>query len=518
MVQIGSDCMRNIKRYLAVIISITTIFTCIPQVCLAETQADENAEKYTVGEMGGYLRGNSTVIKTIAKDKKFSARQGHGFAAENANNLVDVYQGKKATVVGDNNIANGADRKIINRNGDITWIQDKYYKSASESIDACFDEGGFRYFDSNNKPMQIEVPSDQYDDAVNCMVKKIREGKVKGITNPDEAGNIVKKGNCTYKQAVNISKAGNVDSLLYDAVNGVLTCTSAVGIGFVLDYAVNIINGESVTDSLKSAVASGFQTGGVVFATYVISSQLARTGISKAFTPTIEAVTKHFGKNFAESILTTNGVGTATLTTTQMVSKATELLKNQAIFAVVTVAVLETGDVIEIFRGRISKEQFISNLAVTASSVVSGIGGYYAGGAVGTLICPGPGTVIGGIAGGIILGGVGSYLADLAAKAIYEGDGEKMYSIIEDKFSELANDYVVNETEAKSVVDVLNKKLDDKTLKDMYSSKDRAEYARNLIEPLFESQVAKREKIEAPTEEDIRTELLSDLDEIVFIH
>ena len=52
----------------------------------------------------------------------------------------------------------------------------------------------------------------------------------------------------------------------------------------------------------------------------------------------------------------------------------------------------------------------------------------------------------------------------------------------------------------------------------MYSSKDRAEYARNLIEPLFESQVAKREKIEAPTEEDIRTELLSDLDEIVFIH
>ena len=93
-----------------------------------------------------------------------------------------------------------------------------------------------------------------------------------------------------------------------------------------------------------------------------------------------------------------------------------------------------------------------------------------------------------------------------------------MYAIIEDTYTELANDYIVTEGEAKEIADSLNKKLSDKTLKDMYSSKDRKEFAKNLMEPLFESQVAKREKITPPSEEEIRSELVSDLDEIVFIY
>lgn len=108
---------------------------------------------------------------------------------------------------------------------------------------------------------------------------------------------------------------GNVDSLVYDAANGVVVSIGVVAIGFVLDYAYNIINGEGVTDSLKSAVVSGFKTGGVVFATYVVSSQLAKT----------------------------SGTDTATLTTAQLTTKAATALKNQAIFTVVTVAVLDSG-------------------------------------------------------------------------------------------------------------------------------------------------------------------------------
>ena len=71
----------------------------------------------------------------------------------------------------------------------------------------------------------------------------------------------------------------------------------------------------------------------------------------------------------------------------------------------------------------------IFNLAVTASSVVSGVGGYYVGGAIGLLILPGPGSTIGSVAGGIIFSYAGDYLARLAANAIYEGDGNKMYAI-----------------------------------------------------------------------------------------
>lgn len=262
--------MRKIKRYVAIIMSITALFTSIPQICLADMPDSDEDSKYTIGEVGGYLKGNSAAIKTIAQDRKFSAYQGHAFAAENANNLIDVFQGKNATVVGNNNLLNEPDRKIINRNGDITWVQDKYYDSASRSIGACFDENGFRYFDSENRPMQIEVPSDQYEDAVKYMEKRISDGQIEGVTNPDEARNIVRKGHVTYEQSKNIAKAGNVDSLVYDAANGVVVSTGTVAIGFVLDFAYNIINGESLADSLKSSVAYGFKTGGVVFATYVV--------------------------------------------------------------------------------------------------------------------------------------------------------------------------------------------------------------------------------------------------------
>lgn len=45
---------------------------------------------------------------------------------------------------------------------------------------------------------------------------KILEGKVDGVTNPNEASKIVKQGSVTYQQAKNIARAGNIDSLVFD--------------------------------------------------------------------------------------------------------------------------------------------------------------------------------------------------------------------------------------------------------------------------------------------------------------
>ena len=43
------------------------------------------------------------------------------------------------------------------------------------------------------KGMQLEVPKDQYDEALGIMGDKIREGKVEGFTNPADAKKIIKK-------------------------------------------------------------------------------------------------------------------------------------------------------------------------------------------------------------------------------------------------------------------------------------------------------------------------------------
>ena len=70
--------------------------------------------------------------------------------------------------------------------------------------------------------MLLEAPKDQYEQAVNLMREKIKEGKVAGVTDPEEAQTLVKAGCVTFKQARNIAKAGNIDSLLFDAKQSVV--------------------------------------------------------------------------------------------------------------------------------------------------------------------------------------------------------------------------------------------------------------------------------------------------------
>jgi len=49
-------------------------------------------------------------------------------------------------------------------------------------------------------------------------------------------------------------------------------------------------------------------------------------------------------------------------------------------------------------------------------------------------------------------------------------------------------------------------------------SDDREAFAEQFLSPLFEQEIAKREKMEEPTEEELRAALLEQLDGVVFIH
>ena len=60
---------------------------------------------------------------------KFQAAQGHGFAAEQANNLHDILTGKDAKIVGGDNAKDGPDRMVNGVN-----IQTKYCHDAASSV------------------------------------------------------------------------------------------------------------------------------------------------------------------------------------------------------------------------------------------------------------------------------------------------------------------------------------------------------------------------------------------------
>lgn len=111
----------------------------------------------------GITFGNVSNASTAYGEEKFHASRGHGFAAERANTLYDKYTGKKTSIIGDDNAKNGADRVV---NG--VQIQSKYCKTGGKCISECFENGRFRYINSNGTHMQIEVPSDKYEAAISA--------------------------------------------------------------------------------------------------------------------------------------------------------------------------------------------------------------------------------------------------------------------------------------------------------------------------------------------------------------
>ena len=447
---------------------------------------------------------------------KYGATRGHGFAAERANHLYDTVTGKDAHIVGDDNAKNGADRLV-----DGVSIQSKYCSTGSKCIKECFDETGkFRYLNADGSPMQIEVPSDKYDDAVRAMEERIRRGQVPGVTDPKEAKNIVRKGHFTYEQAKNIAKFGTVESLSYDAVNGAIIGATTFGITTVLSFAVSVWNGKNFDDALHDAVSSGLQVGGVAFATAVLAGQLTKAGAYGLVANTSEQIVRIMGPKASSVLVNAFRSGTNIYGAAAMKS-AQKLLGSNIITGVASVVVLSTFDVVNIFRGRISGAQLFKNLVNTSASVAGGTAGWAAGASAGAALgsfVPGIGTAIGGVVGGLFGAFAGGSAAGKVASAVtdefIEDDAKEMVGIIEDEFQLLAVDYLLNQSEAEEAVEYLAGEITGASLKDMYASSNRHAFARKLIVPNIERVAKSRRRISLPSQDKMVESLKNVLEEI----
>lgn len=168
--------------------------------------------------------------------------------------------------------------------------------------------------------------------------------------------------------------------------------------------AISIWNGEEPTVALKNAAFSGIKIGGTTLVTTVLASQIAKSSISGAMTPSFQALAKTLSPKAYAALANAFRSGT-TLTGGAAINSAAKLLKGNAITAVVTTAVLTSFDVKDIVLGRISGAQLAVNFAKTTTTVVGGTGGWLGGSTVGTMVLPGVGTVVGGLVGSLVAGG-----------------------------------------------------------------------------------------------------------------
>lgn len=453
-------------------------------------------------------------VNILFEEEKIHARQGHGFAAERANTLYDRVTGKKAEIVGDDNALNGADRLV-----DGVLIQSKYCATGKRCIDECFDGNTFRYL-HDGKPMVIEVPSDKYSDAVKAMESRIKAGQIPGVSDPQNAKDIVKKGHFTYNQALNLAKAGTIESLTYDAVNGTVLSLKAGSITFFISFAVSLWRGEKTENALKIATASALKANGTVFITHILGSQLSKAGLNSLLVGSSEAVVKLMGPKASAVIINLFRGSEKAIYGAAAMKSCSKLLRGNLITGTITVVVLSSADIVRIFRGRISLAQLLKNAGVTTVGVAAGTGGYLVGkaggtaagakigAAIGTFFAPGIGTTagaaIGGIVGGLVVGAGAGTLASKGSKKVLdhfiEDDAEKMIRIIEDRFKELSQDYLLNKKEAEAIAQRLQQQLKAKTLRDMFASESRKRFADDMLIPIIKAELKlSRKKVSLPS-------------------
>lgn len=456
-------------------------------------------------DIAGYSSGVVGSASNYADNVVFNSVRGHGFAAEKVNHLHDVFTGKDAKLVGGDNAKNGADRIV---NG--TQIQTKYCNSGSKCISEAFKDGQLRYWNADGTPMQIEVPSDKYDSAVQAMEERIKKGQVKGLSNPEKAKEIVIKGSYTYEQAKNIAKAGTIESLSYDAVNGVEVAGTAMGVSSVISFAVAIWNKEELDVALEKACHEGLRIGSIVWVSSILTAQVGKTGIEQGLRGSTDWAVNQMGPKAASWIANSVRSGSSSLSGGAAMKSASKLLRGNIVAGTVTTLVLSSADFVRLFDGRVSGKQVFKNFTRTAAGVAGGTGGWMGGASVGAAVgsaIPLIGTAVGGIVGGII----GSLAGGSAATAVtsdvldsfIEDDAKEMLSIVEESFGQLAEDYLLTENEAKSVIDEFQAIDIANVLRDMYASSDRVEFARSFLEPSCENQLRQRPKIKLPSDEKI---------------
>ncbi len=444
-----------------------------------------------------FVATTSTQLESAAHNDRltrFNARQGAGYAAEQGNNLIDTLHGRKVEPVGDNLAKNGADRSV---NGQL--IQTKYYQTAQQSVNSAFGKDGqYKYLD-NGKPMQLEVPSEQYEKAIEIMRKKIAEGKVPGTTDPNDAEKLVRKGNITYRQSVQLAKAGTIESLTFDAVHGAVIAANTFGIATTITFAKAMWDGEEPHKAMDMAMYNGFKMGGIAFGTSVLSAQLTRTGLNKMLLgPSIDVV-KLLPSKVRHAMVNAMREGASIYggAATQNLAK---LLRSNVIASGAFILVMSAGDICDAFRGRISAKQLFKNIM----TVVGGVGGATIGGVVGATVgsffgVPTIGYYVGSVVGGTV-GGSGT---NAVMNKFIEDDAVEMLRIINERLVIQAQEYLLGEDELEVLLEDLNIVLVQEKMLLMFASKDRIKFADDMLKELIEKIISWRVRILLPPDNEI---------------
>lgn len=385
----------------------------------------------------------TNAIGQFVDNKKIFAigGQGHGFAAEQANNMIDKLKGKDATVIGGDNKKWGADRLVNGQE-----IQTKYFKTASRSVGAMFDgqDGMYKYIDKNGNAMPTEVPLDQYEKAVESMRTKITEGRVPGVSNPEQAKDLVVKGSVTYDQAKNITKFGTVEGLMFDAGEGAVLSLYAGSASLVLNFSQQYWIHKDPKKAIQGSLVIASKAYGRSFVTMVLTQQLHRL-------PAIQSISIVVPKSMTGFLARGLNV---------KATQVNQALKGTMVSSAVIISVSASIDLYRVINNTITASQFVKNTTVTTGAVAGSVTGMIVGRALGATLgsIGGP---VGSFIGGAILGTAGSKITKTVMDKFIEDDIIVRQRLIKYKLKTISEQFMLSNDEVGVLINYCVPKLNE---------------------------------------------------------
>jgi hypothetical protein len=407
--------------------------------------------------------------------------QGHGPGAEHANSYLDRLIGRFAKSVGADNAKNGADRIV-----DGAKVQTKYCKTAGKSVGQAFDENKrYRYWDGE-KPMQLEVPRDQYEKALADMRRRIKQGHMQPVTDPDEAVNIIRKGHLTYEHARNLTKFGTWESLTYDAAEGMVAGAGSATIGFSITAGLVYIRTGDAKVALQAAVIQAGKSGLVAAVSHVGAQQLHRIELVQSALQHVEL--SCLSPSVQKALMAGYGVTS--------VNHLNYALRGNIVSAVVSVALTSVPDVYRLIRREVTLAKLKRTVVTGTGAAVGGAAGMVAGGAVGSAVAGPFGTWAGKIIGGSLGAMAVGALIDAFFAEQKDREREAANAHFRAHLEHLALGFSLSEEELRCVIrNFLRLSNDEMHQKILAGKNNGRQYLNSVLKPIVVGVVKQRDYI-----------------------
>lgn len=470
-----------------------------------ESSSYDFSDSATMGEIETLNFEQTTFNAAYGSDQ---SQTGHGIYAEEGSTILDKLNGEQSTVVGRDNAKNGPD-KLVNGKP----VQCKFCKTASSSVSACFKKNPdtgileYRYIDlKSGKPMQVEVPADQYEKAVESMQRRISKGQVPGVTDPETAKDLVRKSKLTYAQARNLAKAGTFESITYDAATGIVTCTFAAGISSLVSFGLVFWRTKDRKKAQDAAVGTAIQVFGPSFAANMISNQIARTGFSNALMPLSDKMTETLGPKMVQELVNAKRalLGQSKISGASASKSFSKALRSTVVSEGVMIVLFSVPDTYRVMTKKISGAQYTKNMVSLLASFGGNIAGTYATGiAVGKVgeklgkkVDKKVGAAL-GFAGGLLGGSVIGITVRSLMGLFKEDDAVITARLVNATIANMTMDYMLTEQEMDDLIAELDK--DGKKLvkfqQNLLKSDHQYYDAEKFLETYFDQVIKKRENI-----------------------